>query len=99
MGTVRLLSIDLCASLLGPEVNLNGSIVANKGFIRTMSPGLKAVAAKYVSVWGGIQAAGQVVGQVLLQFVSDAVGRRIALLIIWVTLVVVSPSLPAPPLI
>jgi hypothetical protein len=49
-----------------PEINLNGGIVSNKGFIRQMEPsGVKILDGKYVSAWGGIQSAGQFVGQVV----------------------------------
>jgi MFS transporter, SP family, general alpha glucoside:H+ symporter len=48
------------------EINLNGGIVANKGFIRQMaSPNTKIIDGNYVSAWGGIQSAGQTIGQVV----------------------------------
>ena len=48
------------------EINLNGGIVANKGFIRQFaSPGTTIIPGPYVSAWGGIQSAGQCVGQVV----------------------------------
>lgn len=96
------------------EINLNGGIVANKGFIRQMaSAGTTVIAGKYISAWGGIQSAGQTVGQIvsiisslevfrilrsseniltvsqLLQYATEAYGRKMALYIIWVDLVVV----------
>jgi hypothetical protein len=48
------------------EINLNGGVVSNKGFIRQMaSPGTAIIAGKYISAWGGIQSAGQTVGQIV----------------------------------
>lgn len=48
------------------EINLNGGLVSNKGFIRQMaSPGTTIIKGKYVSAWGGIQSAGQTVGQIV----------------------------------
>jgi hypothetical protein len=48
------------------EINLNGGIIANKGFIKQFAtPGTKVILGKYVSAWGGIQSAGQFVGQVV----------------------------------
>lgn len=48
------------------EINLNGGIIANKGFIRQMATeGTTVIEAKYMSAWGGIQSAGQFVGQVV----------------------------------
>lgn len=50
------------------EINLNGGIVANKRFIRQFSsPGTTIIAGKCVSAWGGIQSAGQTVGQIVGQ--------------------------------
>jgi hypothetical protein len=52
--------------LTGTEINLNGGIVSNKGFIRQMAnPGTKIIEGKYVSAWNGIQSAGQTVGQIV----------------------------------
>ncbi|CAK7221331.1 hypothetical protein SBRCBS47491_004491 [Sporothrix bragantina] len=76
-----------CASLDGYQINLNGNIVANKGFIRQMaSPGTTIIAGKYVSAWGGIQSTGQAIGQILLQYVTEGYGRKPALLVILVIL-------------
>jgi hypothetical protein len=48
------------------EINLNGGIVANKGFIQQFAnPGTSVIEGKYVSAWGGIQSAGQFFGQVV----------------------------------
>lgn len=70
-------------------VNLNGSIVANKGFIKLMAPtGSNLIQAKWVSAWGGIQSTGQLVGQVFIVFISERLGRRAALAAFWVTMVV-----------
>ncbi|KAK6077039.1 MFS alpha-glucoside [Seiridium cupressi] len=55
-----------CASLDGYQINLNGGIVANKGFIKQMAnPGTTIIDGTYVSAWGGIQSAGQTIGQVV----------------------------------
>lgn len=49
-----------------PEINLNGGIVANKGFVKQFAtPGTKVIQGKYVSAWGGIQSTGQFIGQVV----------------------------------
>ncbi|KAM0550681.1 hypothetical protein ACHAPJ_008745 [Fusarium lateritium] len=53
------------ASLDGYQINLNGGIVSNPGFIRQFSTsGTTIIAGKYISAWGGIQSAGQTIGQV-----------------------------------
>lgn len=75
----------------GTEVNLNGSIVSNVGFYRTLfGHSAKKSPSKYVSAWGGIQSAGQFLGQVFLQFATDALGRKWAMYILWLMLVIVS---------
>jgi len=73
------------------EVNLNGSIVSNSGFYHKLF-GIQAKKSpsKYVSAWGGIQSAGQFLGQVFLQFATDALGRKWAMYILWLMLVIVS---------
>lgn len=48
------------------EINLNGGIIANKGFVKQFAtPGTTVIQGKYVSAWGGIQSAGQFFGQVV----------------------------------
>lgn len=56
------------------EINLNGGLVSNKGFIRQMaSPGTKIIKGKYVSAWGGIQSAGQTIGQIVSRAIDASV--------------------------
>ncbi|PSK42897.1 High-affinity glucose transporter [Elsinoe australis] len=75
------------ASLDGYQISLNGGIVSNKGFIRQMaSPGTTIIAGKYISAWGGIQSAGQTIGQVFLQYATEGLGRKPALMILWMFL-------------
>lgn len=46
------------------EINLNGGIVANEGFIHQIAGSqAEIVQSQYVSAWGGIQSAGQAIGQ------------------------------------
>jgi hypothetical protein len=54
------------ANANGVEINLNGGVVSNKGFIRQMTnPEETIIEGKYVSAWGGIQSAGQTIGQIV----------------------------------
>ncbi|KAJ5946930.1 hypothetical protein N7454_003769 [Penicillium verhagenii] len=77
------------ASLDGYQISLNGGVVSNKGFIAQFaSPGTKIINGHYVSAWGGIQSAGQTVGQILLQYITEAYGRKVALYTIWVDLLI-----------
>ena len=64
--------------LIYTEINLNGGIVSNKGFIRQMAaPGTKIIAGKYISAWGGIQSAGQTVGQIVRPFGTSISGNTV----------------------
>ncbi|GAB1193954.1 hypothetical protein APSETT444_003191 [Aspergillus pseudonomiae] len=77
------------AALDGYQINLNGGLVSNEGFIRQMaSPGTTIIEGQYVSAWSGIQSSGQAVGQILLQYATEAFGRKVAFYIIWVVFVV-----------
>ncbi|RAH70519.1 general substrate transporter [Aspergillus aculeatinus CBS 121060] len=87
--TMIAMAAAFSASLDGYQINLNGGVVSNTGFIQQMaSPGTSIIAGKYISAWGGIQSAGQTIGQILLQYVTDGYGRKIALYIIFLTFVV-----------
>ncbi|KAF7156313.1 hypothetical protein CNMCM5623_009706 [Aspergillus felis] len=89
MVAVIAMAAAFSASLDGYQINLNGGIVSNKGFIRQMTTSDTAIiAGKYISAWGGIQSTGQTVGQILLQYATEAFGRKSALYIIWLTFVV-----------
>ncbi|KAJ5560572.1 hypothetical protein N7513_002971 [Penicillium frequentans] len=83
------MAASFSASLDGYQISLNGGVVSNKGFIAQFaSPGTSIIPGPYVSAWGGIQSAGQTIGQILLQYVTEAYGRKIALYLIWVDLVI-----------
>ena len=64
--TLVSMAAAFCASLDGYQITLNGGIVSNKGFIAQFAgPGVKIIPSKYISAWGGIQSAGQFLGQVV----------------------------------
>jgi hypothetical protein len=63
---IRRRNITLLTLSYRSEINLNGGIVANKGFIRQMAgPNTTVIAGSYISAWGGIQSAGQTIGQIV----------------------------------
>lgn len=80
------------------EVAIASSIVSNKGFIRQMSGGDTKLNPLHVAVWGGMLSTGQLVGVGFLQLATDRLGRKIAMHLTWLTLVIVSqiPSTPNP---
>ncbi|KAL6705693.1 hypothetical protein ACN47E_006482 [Coniothyrium glycines] len=82
------MSAAFSASLDGYQINLNGGIVSNKGFIRQMAtPGTTVIKGNYISAWGGIQSAGQFIGQVTLPYATERFGRKAAFYIIWIMFV------------
>lgn len=67
------------------------SIVANKGFIRQFAAkGQAKINPSWVSSFGGIYSAGQVIGQFSIQFVADGFGRKMAMYTFIVGLIIVS---------
>jgi hypothetical protein len=54
-----------------------------------MSGGGTKLNPTYVSVWGGMLSTGQFVGVGLLQLITDKIGRKKAMHITWMSLVVV----------
>ncbi|WWD10134.1 hypothetical protein V865_008268 [Kwoniella europaea PYCC6329] len=61
----------------GYQHQMSASIIANKGFVREFAKGRpNGLDAAWVSSFGGIYSAGQVVGQFCIPWVSDWVGRK-----------------------
>lgn len=52
--------------MMSAEITLNGGIISNEGFIRQFSQsGSGIIDGRWISAWGGIQPAGQFVGQIV----------------------------------
>lgn len=65
VGSIAMIAA-FSAALDGYQINLNGGIVSNKGFIRQFATtGTTIIDGKYISAWGGIQSAGQTIGQIV----------------------------------
>lgn len=73
----------------GFQGHFNGSIVANKGFIRQFSGGGTKLDAGWVGIWGGTASAGGVIAPLIMPFISDRFGRRVSL---WTSLVIITAS-------
>ncbi|KAE8365729.1 hexose transporter [Aspergillus caelatus] len=87
--SIMAMAAAFSAALDGYQINLNGGLVSNEGFIRQMAkPGTTVIEGQYVSAWSGLQSSGQAVGQILLQYVTESYGRKVAFYIIWVVFVV-----------
>lgn len=71
------------------ELAIANSIISNKGFIRQMSGGGNKLNPTHVAVWGGMVSTGQFVGVGILQLVTDRLGRKKAMHVTWITLLIV----------
>ncbi|OWZ61036.1 hypothetical protein AYX15_06740 [Cryptococcus neoformans] len=78
----------IAAAADGYQINLNGNIIANTGFINRVGQ-LDPETGKYVltssstALWGALQSLGQLTGMVLLNPVSDKIGRKMTLYLLW----------------
>ncbi|KAL1410692.1 hypothetical protein Q8F55_001634 [Vanrija albida] len=73
----------VCVLMEGYQGSVAGSIVSNVGFIDQFGTlvektGKKALAAEFVSAWGGTGAAFGILGHQLITLVADKWGRRVA---------------------
>ncbi|KAM0325154.1 hypothetical protein ACHAQA_007693 [Verticillium albo-atrum] len=66
------------------------NIIANQGFINHIGfpnrEGVYALNARYTALWGAMQSLGQIVGMLSLNPVSDRIGRKPTLYVLWVIL-------------
>lgn len=80
----------IAAACDGYQINLNGNIIANQGFINHIGfandKGVYSLNAQYSSLWGALQSLGQIIGMLLLNPVSDRIGRKQTLYILWAIL-------------
>lgn len=74
-----------------------GNVIANEGFTIHFgfpdSKGKYTLNANYTALWGAMQSLGQLVGMVLLNPVSDRIGRKMTMYLLWVILAGVSLAL------
>lgn len=85
----------LLSPVLQPELTITkGNIIANLGFIRKVGfpdeKGEYYLKAEYTSFWGALQSLGQLIGMILLNPISDLIGRKMTLYLLWFVLVGVS---------
>ncbi|CAK7198021.1 hypothetical protein SEUCBS139899_000677 [Sporothrix eucalyptigena] len=80
----------IAAACDGYQINLNGNIIANQGFINKIGfpndAGVYSLKAQYTSLWGALQSLGQIIGMLMLNPVSDKIGRKQTLYILWLIL-------------
>ncbi|KAI5197087.1 hypothetical protein AUEXF2481DRAFT_43028 [Aureobasidium subglaciale EXF-2481] len=76
----------------GYQIGINGSIIANKGFVdqfatETNSAGKKYLAAPILAGWSSIMSVGQIIGMTTIPFLSRRLGRKPAMFTYWTVLV------------
>src|ERR1700712_2633856 len=68
-----------------------GNVIANQGFQQRLgfqnSQGKYYLKAQYTALWGAMQSLGQLLGMVFLNPVSDRLGRKTTLYVLWIILV------------
>lgn len=73
-----------------------GNVIANLGFIRHVGflndEGEYELDADYTALWGAMQSLGQMVGMIFLNPVSDLLGRKMTLYVLWFILLGVRPT-------
>ncbi|WRT68753.1 uncharacterized protein IL334_005733 [Kwoniella shivajii] len=84
-------ALCIAAAADGYQINLNGNIIANAGFVKQVGvqdpKTLKyALKPQSTAIWGALQSLGQLVGMVLLNPVSDRIGRKMTLYLLWTIL-------------
>jgi MFS family permease len=76
------------------DIEWVGNIIANQGFINHLgfpnAQGVINLNANYTALWGAMQSLGQLVGMVLLNPISDRIGRKMTLYLLWIILACVS---------
>ncbi|ORY25553.1 general substrate transporter [Naematelia encephala] len=82
--------LNFAAAADGYQINLNGNIIANQGFIDKIgeknAKGVYQLNAHYTALWGALQSLGQFIGMVFLNPISDRIGRKITLYVLWLIL-------------
>ncbi|KAI9157947.1 sugar transporter [Paramyrothecium foliicola] len=80
----------IAAAADGYQIVLNGNVIANRGFIRHLGfpdgEGGYYLKAEYTALWGAMQSLGQLIGMVCLNPVSDKIGRKMTLYLLWILL-------------
>lgn len=79
-----------------------GNLIANQGFINHVGfvteSGEIHLKANYTALWGAMQSLGQLLGMILMNPISDIIGRKMTMYALWVVLAAVGylKSCPRP---
>ncbi|KAM0545770.1 hypothetical protein ACHAPJ_011194 [Fusarium lateritium] len=91
VATAYCFAAAFSAATDGYQIGINGSIIANQGFVHQFSTGINADGDEYLTApilagWSSIMSVGQIIGMLTIPFLSDRYGRKIAMWTYWVIL-------------
>ncbi|KAH6894644.1 general substrate transporter [Thelonectria olida] len=82
--------ISIAAAADGYQYTLNGNVIANKGFTKHVGflndEGKYVLDANHTALWGAMQSLGQLVAMLFMSPISDAIGRKMTLYVLWIIL-------------
>ncbi|SCN84051.1 probable maltose permease (MalP) [Fusarium fujikuroi] len=92
VATAYCFAAAFSAATDGYQIGINGSIIANKGFVHQFATATNADGDEYLTAptlagWSSIMSVGQIIGMLTIPFLSDRYGRKIAMWTYWTILV------------
>ncbi|KAL3485888.1 general substrate transporter [Aspergillus germanicus] len=91
IATMVCFAAAFSAATDGYQIGINGSIIANQGFVEQFgteidTSGKPYLASPILAGWSSIMSVGQIIGMVTIPFVSSRFGRKIAMYTYWIIL-------------
>ncbi|KAI1013794.1 hypothetical protein LB503_010531 [Fusarium chuoi] len=91
VATAYCFAAAFSAATDGYQIGINGSIIANKGFVHQFATATNADGDEYLTApilagWSSIMSVGQIIGMLTIPFLSDRYGRKIAMWTYWTIL-------------
>ncbi|WKT53474.1 Major facilitator, sugar transporter-like [Fusarium oxysporum f. sp. vasinfectum] len=92
VATAYCFAAAFSAATDGYQIGINGSIIANKGFVHQFATATNADGDEYLTApilagWSSIMSVGQIIGMLTIPFLSDRYGRKTAMWTYWTILV------------
>ncbi|KAM0260004.1 hypothetical protein ACHAPA_010450 [Fusarium lateritium] len=92
VATAYCFAAAFSAATDGYQIGINGSIIANKGFVHQFATATNADGDEYLTApilagWSSIMSVGQIMGMLTIPFLSDRYGRKMAMWTYWTILV------------
>ncbi|VUC26714.1 unnamed protein product [Clonostachys rosea] len=89
MATLICFLAAFSAATDGYQIGMNGSIVANKGFVKQFATEVNAKGELYLASpvlvgWSSIMSVGQIIGMTTLPFLAGRYGRKVSMYTYWV---------------